>query len=83
MICAAGFAISALIIHYLRIPPALYIAAFVGPLIVIGCANALSILVPLVLISLGYRYGYVSYECSMVLAAVTFASIIAIVSLYR
>ena len=41
-------------------------------------ANALTVLVPLPLILMGYRYGYLSFELSFMLAGLFLAAVITI-----
>jgi hypothetical protein len=40
--------------------------------------NALTVLVPLSLILMGYRYGYLSFELSFILAGLFLAAVIAL-----
>jgi hypothetical protein len=46
-------------------------------------ANALTVLVPLSLILMGYRYGYLGFEFSFMLAGLFLAAVIAIALSYR
>jgi hypothetical protein len=46
-------------------------------------AKALSVLVPLSLILMGYRYGYLSFELSFILTGFLLAAVLAIALNYR
>jgi hypothetical protein len=46
-------------------------------------ANALTVLVPLWLILMGYQYGYLSFELSFILGGLLLAAVLAIALNYR
>ncbi len=46
-------------------------------------ANALTVLVPLWLILMGYQHGYLSFELAFILAGLLLAAALAIASNYR
>jgi hypothetical protein len=46
-------------------------------------ANTLTVLVPLLLILMGYRYGHLSFELSFILTGLLLAAVLAIALNYR